>query len=54
MFLMLKSLLTTSTLDFALILGIDDYVAKIISGAVNKAIKMLAIQAEIEPIRFQK
>ncbi len=47
MFLMLKSLLTTSTLDFALILGIDHYVANIISDAVNKAIKKSVIQAEI-------
>ncbi|HYA81851.1 MAG TPA: hypothetical protein VEH06_00185 [Candidatus Bathyarchaeia archaeon] len=42
-----KSLLNTSTSDLALILGIDHYVAKIISDAVNKAIKTLAIQAEI-------
>jgi hypothetical protein len=31
----------------ALILGIDHYVAKIISDAVNKAIKTSAIQTEI-------
>jgi len=43
----LKSLLNTSTSDLALILGIDHYVAKIISDAVNKAIKTSAIQAEI-------
>jgi hypothetical protein len=43
----LKSLLNTSTSDFALVLGIDHYVAKIISDAVNKAIKTSAIQAEI-------
>lgn len=35
----LKSLLNASTSDFALILGIDHYVAKIISDAVNKTIK---------------
>ncbi|HXP52544.1 MAG TPA: hypothetical protein VN922_21505 [Bacteroidia bacterium] len=31
-----KSLLNTSTSNFALMLGIDHYVAKIISDAVNK------------------
>jgi hypothetical protein len=43
----LKSLLNTSTSDLALILGIDHYVGKIISDAVNKAMKTSAIQAEI-------
>jgi hypothetical protein len=35
----LKSLLNTSTSDFASRLGIDHYVAKIISDAVNKTIR---------------
>jgi hypothetical protein len=35
----LKLLLNTSTSDFALILGIDQYVAMIIRDAVNKTIK---------------
>jgi len=43
----LKSLLNTSTSDFALILGIDHYVAKIISDSVNKTIRTSVIQAEI-------
>ena len=34
-----KSLLNTSASDFAKILGIDEYVGKILSDAVNKAIK---------------
>ena len=42
----LKSLLNTSEADFAKILGIDQYVAKLISDAVN-AIKMSALQADI-------
>ena len=33
-----KSLSNTSTSDFAKILGIDEYVAKLLSDAVNKAI----------------
>lgn len=43
----LKSLLNTSEADFAKILGIDRYVAKLISDAVNKAIKMSGLQADI-------
>jgi hypothetical protein len=43
----LKSLLNTPTPDFAKILGIDQYVAKLISDAVNKAIKMSGLQADI-------
>jgi hypothetical protein len=35
----LRSLLNASTSDFAKILGIDEYVAKLVSDAVNKAIK---------------
>jgi hypothetical protein len=35
----LKSLLNASTSDFAKILGIDEYVGKLLSDAVNKAIK---------------
>jgi hypothetical protein len=34
-----KSLLNTSASDFAKILGIDEYVGKLLSDAVNKAIK---------------
>jgi hypothetical protein len=34
-----KSLLNTSASDFAKTLGIDDYVGKLLSDAVNKAIK---------------
>ena len=36
-----KSLLNTSASEFAKILGIDEYVGKILSDAVNKAIKTL-------------
>ena len=35
----LKSLLNTSASDFAKILGLDQYVAKLVSDAVNKGIK---------------
>ena len=35
----LRSLLNASTSDFAKILGIDEHVAKLVSGAINKAIK---------------
>jgi hypothetical protein len=35
----LKSLLNASASDFAKILSIDEYVAKLVSDAVNKAIK---------------
>ena len=35
-----KSLLNTSPSDFAMILGIDEYVGKLLSDAVNKTIKM--------------
>ena len=35
----LKSLLNASASDFAKILGIDEYVAKLVSDAVNKAVK---------------
>ena len=35
----LRSLLNSSTSDFAKILGIDEYVAKLVRGAVNKAIR---------------
>ncbi len=41
----LKSLLNTSTSDFAKILGIDEYVAKLLSDAVNKAVKTSAFNA---------
>ena len=41
----LKSLLNTSTSDFAKILGIDEYVAKLLSDAVNKAVKSSAFNA---------
>ena len=34
-----KSLLNSSASDFAKILGIDEYVGKLLSDAVNKAIK---------------
>ena len=37
----LKSLLNTSASDFATILGIDEYVAKLLTDALNKAIKMI-------------
>ncbi len=37
-----KSLLNTSTSDFAKILGIDEYVAKLLTDAINKAIKSSA------------
>lgn len=37
----IKSLLNSSASDFAKILGIDEYVAKLIIDAVNKAIKPL-------------
>ena len=40
-----KSLLNASTSDFAKILGIDEYVAKLVSDAVNKAIKVNTVQA---------
>ena len=43
----LKSLLNTSAPDLAKILGIDEYVAKLISDAVTKAIKRSALQADI-------
>jgi hypothetical protein len=39
-------LLNTSASDFAKILGIDQCVAKLISDAVSKAIKMTALQAD--------
>jgi hypothetical protein len=35
----LRSLLNASTSDFGKILGIDEYVAKLVSNAVDKAIK---------------
>jgi hypothetical protein len=35
-----KSLLNTSASDFSKILGIDEYVGKLLSDAVNKTIKM--------------
>ena len=38
----LKSLLNTSASDFAKILGIDQYVAKLLTDAINKAIKTSA------------
>ena len=37
-----KSLLNTSASDFAKILGIDEYVAKLLTDAINKAIKSSA------------
>jgi hypothetical protein len=37
-----KSLLNTSASDFAKILGIDEHVAKLLTDAVNKAIKSSA------------
>jgi hypothetical protein len=43
----LKSLLDTSALDLAKILGIDEYVAKLICDAISKAIKRSALQANI-------
>ena len=43
--LTLKSLLNTSAADLAKILGIDEYVAKLISNAVSKAIKRSALPA---------
>jgi hypothetical protein len=36
----LESLLNASTSDFAKILGIDEYVTKLVSDAINKAIKV--------------
>ena len=41
----LKSLLYTSTSDFAKILGIDEYIAKLLSDAVNKVVNTLAFNA---------
>jgi len=38
-----KSLLNTSASDFAKILGIDEYVAKLLTDAINKAIKRSAL-----------
>jgi hypothetical protein len=43
----LRSLLNTSGQDFAKLLGIDLYVAKLVSDAVNKAHKSVTIQAGI-------
>ena len=43
----LKSLLNTSAPDLAKILGIDKYVAKLISDAISKAIKRSVLQANI-------
>ena len=42
----LKSLLNTSAPELAEILGIDQYVAKLISDAISKAIKMSGLQAD--------
>jgi hypothetical protein len=42
----LKSLLNTSAPDLAKILGIDQYVAKLITDAISKAIKMSGLQAD--------
>jgi len=42
----LKSLLNTSAPDLTKILGIDQYVAKLISDAISKAIKMSGSQAD--------
>jgi hypothetical protein len=39
-----KSLLNASTSDFAKILGIDEYVAKLVSDAVNKVNTVQAIK----------
>ncbi len=44
--LTLKSLLNTSAADFAKILGIDQYVAKLITYAISKSIKMSGLQAD--------
>jgi hypothetical protein len=41
-----ESLLNALTSDFSKILGIDEYVAKLISDAVNKAIKTNTYQVE--------
>ena len=38
----IESLLNTSASDFAKILGIDEYVAKLLTDAINKAIKSSA------------
>ena len=43
----LESLLNTSAPDLAKILGIDEYVAKLICDAISKAIKRSALQANI-------
>jgi len=42
----LKLLLNTSAQDLAKILGIDQYVAKLISDAISKAVKMSGLQAD--------
>ncbi len=41
----LKSLINSSTSDFAKILGIDEYIAKLLSDAVNKVVNTLAFNA---------
>jgi len=40
----LRSLLNASTSDFAKILGIDEYVARLVSDAVHKAIKRSSLK----------
>jgi len=40
----LRSLLNASTSDFAKILGIDEYVARLVSDAVDKAIKRSSLK----------
>ena len=45
----LKSLLNTSTSDFAKLLGIDEYVAKLLTDAINRALETSAFKASISP-----
>ena len=45
----LKSLLYTSTSDFAKLLGIDEYVAKLLTDAINRTLETSAFKASISP-----
>ena len=47
-----KLLLSTSTSDLAIVLGIDEYIAKIISDAIKKTLNTVAFNADLNSVEY--
>ena len=47
-----KLLLNTSASDLAKVLGIDEYIAKIVSDAIKKTLKTIAFNADLNSVEY--